>query len=399
MESQPEQIDLNRADVEQLAQLPGIGPTLAERIVEQRQSSGPFADIHDLAAIHGISEAVVQAIADYLTIGDVEATESPGDVSSDEEAPPHDERELDDDEAIAALSDEIRFITEDESTTSLEPVLIGIEGDGEVDSVQEGLPEEEADPESPEADLSGAIPPSKLDEMTSPQIQSAVGPVVEEPAADNQTQPRGCSFQAAIFGTSFGAFVGVVLTLIILIFLNGGTLQFASERESGRFEEEIQTQMEALIVDQGSMIGQVEEVDALVNQMIEDVSVIATQQSELLTAFEETGDVVAGFETNVATMEERIGNIFIAAEDFNVFLDGLRQLMLQIEETKEATTTTPAAGSTGTQSEGSPTADLEATITTTPTPRPATRTPRPTFTPIVTLPPSPVNTPEAAGTP
>ena len=86
MESQPEQIDLNLADVEQLAQLPGIGPTLAERIVNQRQSSGPFADIQDLEAIHGISEAMVQDIAEYLTVGDVEATESPEDVSRDDEA-------------------------------------------------------------------------------------------------------------------------------------------------------------------------------------------------------------------------------------------------------------------------------------------------------------------------
>ena len=275
--------------------------------------------------------------------------------------------------------------------------MIGTDGDGEVDRVQESLPEEEEDPESLEADLSRAMPPSKLDEMTPLQVQPAVGPVVEEPVADIQAQPRGCSFQAAIFGTIIGALMGVLLTLIILFFLNDGTLQFASERESGRFEEEIQTQMEALMVDQGSMIGQVEELDALVSQMIEDVNVIATQQSELLTAFEKTGGVVAGFETKVATIEERIADIFIAAEDFNAFLDGLRQLMLQIEETNEATTTTPTAGSTRTQSEGSPTVDLEAT--TTPTPRPATRTPRPTFTPIVTLPPSPVNTPDATRTP
>jgi len=193
--------------------------------------------------------------------------------------------------------------------------------------------------------------------------------------------------------------MGVLLTLIILFFLNGGTLQYAGDRESGRSEEQIQTQMEALKAEQGNKMEQVEELDTLVNQMIEDVSVIATQQSELMTSFEETGDVVSGIETKVATMEERISGIFIAADDFNTFMDGLRQLMLQIEETKEDTTTTPVAGSTGTPGQGSPTAEPEATQSPTPTPRPATRTPRPTFTPIVTAPVSPANTPAAIVTP
>jgi competence ComEA-like helix-hairpin-helix protein len=398
MDFQPEQLNLNQADVEQLAQLPGIGPALAERIVDQRQNTGPFADIQDLTAVHGISEAMVEDIAGFLTVSDVETAESPEELSIEQD-PPNDGRELDDDEAMAALAEEIRFVTEDESMTSPEPVLIVPEEIGEVNGIQEDLTEEEARPESLEADLSGERPASKYDEADPLRTQPAARPVVEEPVAGIQTQPRGCSFQAAIFGTIFGALMGVFLTLIILFFLNGGTLQFASERESGRSEEQIQTQMETLKAEQGDKMEQVEQLDTLVNQMIEDVSVIATQQSELMTSIEETGDVVSGFETKVATMEERIAGIFIAADDFNTFIDGLRQLMLQIEETKEVTTTTPAAGSTGTPGQGSPTAEPEATQLPTPTPRPATRTPRPTFTPIVTAPVSPANTPAATVTP
>ena len=48
------QVDLNAADWPELIQLPGIGPTLARRIVESRRAEGPFLDQDDLMRIRGI---------------------------------------------------------------------------------------------------------------------------------------------------------------------------------------------------------------------------------------------------------------------------------------------------------------------------------------------------------
>ena len=47
-------IDLNRADRGELMLLPGIGPQLAERILEHRESHGPFEGLADLRKIPGI---------------------------------------------------------------------------------------------------------------------------------------------------------------------------------------------------------------------------------------------------------------------------------------------------------------------------------------------------------
>ncbi len=47
-------VDINRADVASLQTLPGIGPTLAERIVSHRQAHGPFAERDQLMEVEGI---------------------------------------------------------------------------------------------------------------------------------------------------------------------------------------------------------------------------------------------------------------------------------------------------------------------------------------------------------
>jgi competence protein ComEA len=50
------QINLNTATLAQLETLPGIGPTLAARIIEHRQKNGPFKKIEELMNVKGIGE-------------------------------------------------------------------------------------------------------------------------------------------------------------------------------------------------------------------------------------------------------------------------------------------------------------------------------------------------------
>jgi len=47
-------IDLNSATAKELSLLPGVGPVLATRIVENRQREGPFRSVEDLARVNGI---------------------------------------------------------------------------------------------------------------------------------------------------------------------------------------------------------------------------------------------------------------------------------------------------------------------------------------------------------
>lgn len=59
-------VDLSSADWPELAQLPGIGPVLAKRIVESRSAEGPFWAVEDLRRVRGIGPLTLQRIRPYL---------------------------------------------------------------------------------------------------------------------------------------------------------------------------------------------------------------------------------------------------------------------------------------------------------------------------------------------
>ena len=57
---------LGSATIEQLDEIDGIGPTLAERIVEHRQESGGFASVEDLGEVEGIGEKRLETLREAL---------------------------------------------------------------------------------------------------------------------------------------------------------------------------------------------------------------------------------------------------------------------------------------------------------------------------------------------
>jgi competence protein ComEA len=60
-------VSINRADADALDQLPGIGPVTAERIVSEREQSGPFASIDDLDRVPGVGPATIESLRDVAT--------------------------------------------------------------------------------------------------------------------------------------------------------------------------------------------------------------------------------------------------------------------------------------------------------------------------------------------
>ncbi len=60
------QIDVNAARWPELAQLPGVGETLARRIVDSRAAQGPFADHDQLRRVRGIGPRTLERIRPYL---------------------------------------------------------------------------------------------------------------------------------------------------------------------------------------------------------------------------------------------------------------------------------------------------------------------------------------------
>ena|SRR5215207_3023307 len=62
------QIDINTADVEELDELPEVGPSTAESIVEYRRLNGEFRSVDDLEEIPGIGPKTLEKIEPFATV-------------------------------------------------------------------------------------------------------------------------------------------------------------------------------------------------------------------------------------------------------------------------------------------------------------------------------------------
>ena len=61
-------ININTADAATLATLPGIGPVIAQRVVDYRLQNGPFARVEDITQVKGIGDAILAKVRDLITV-------------------------------------------------------------------------------------------------------------------------------------------------------------------------------------------------------------------------------------------------------------------------------------------------------------------------------------------
>ena len=69
--SSARRVDINAAGVDELQRLPGIGPSLAGRIVAYRDAHGSFASAAELSRVSGIEPGICRALEEYVTVGTV----------------------------------------------------------------------------------------------------------------------------------------------------------------------------------------------------------------------------------------------------------------------------------------------------------------------------------------
>ena len=61
-------LGLNSVDAQTLTVLPGIGPTLAARIVADRAGRGQFTSVDDLTRVDGIGPATVERVREFVVV-------------------------------------------------------------------------------------------------------------------------------------------------------------------------------------------------------------------------------------------------------------------------------------------------------------------------------------------
>ena len=63
-----EKVNINIANQSELETLPGIGPSLASRIIEYREQNGKFNSVEELKNIKGIGDAKFEDLKDFATV-------------------------------------------------------------------------------------------------------------------------------------------------------------------------------------------------------------------------------------------------------------------------------------------------------------------------------------------
>ena len=61
-------VDINTADVEELDELPEVGPSTAQSIIDYRENNGGFRTVDELEEIPGIGPATLEKIEPFATV-------------------------------------------------------------------------------------------------------------------------------------------------------------------------------------------------------------------------------------------------------------------------------------------------------------------------------------------
>jgi comEA protein len=66
--AKPLRVNINSAGLEELMQLPRVGPVMAEKILKHRAENGPFKDIADLQKVKGIGKKTFSELKVHITV-------------------------------------------------------------------------------------------------------------------------------------------------------------------------------------------------------------------------------------------------------------------------------------------------------------------------------------------
>lgn len=71
-----DKVDINKADKAGLEAVKGIGPSLAQKILDYRKANGPFKSVDDLENVNGIGPATLARMKPMVTVSTASANSS-----------------------------------------------------------------------------------------------------------------------------------------------------------------------------------------------------------------------------------------------------------------------------------------------------------------------------------
>ena len=271
---------LNNGSQDKLMTLPGIGPALANRLIEAR----PFDSLEAAQRVNGISASMLEGIAD--------TAEDPG-VDTSEPAP-------DEPEPEPQTGEEAQ--DESPSTDSKEQI------EEEDRGIVQGL--------------SGQEEGVKKEEQAAPQTDETLPDKFEE------TPKSHGSLWTILISGAVTALVAVLLTLAVLGAING-SLRFATSTQvltMQREADQLSAQVETF---QGDLDGLRERVDIL-EDMGDRTAALEAAQEQLAADLETTSGQLSYLETEIAALNDKVTSQEEQTQRFETFFTNLQTILNEL---------------------------------------------------------------------
>lgn len=345
MNDQSPIVDINQASLEELSNIPGIGPAIAERIIAAR----PYDSIDDLKRVSGIGSNSLNRLKERLVANPV-TTDSPA-ASIETPDEPHvpasngqskdetgtadviemETAEKSEDEAEAVAAE----LAEDESVVELEAKSVGGEIEEaaaaeEVETGEEvGHPIAEAVEALPTAVTPGESEAEPSGEAGRPQPKPEAPPQPQRPAARPEKQPRYMTRSGVIWTVILTnlltLIIAVAIALGVLIAANGD-LRYVSPNQFAVLSRQVDgldAQANIIQQDLEGLRGRMENLEGLSGRVNGLEDVVSAMQTEV----ENTANRVNELDQQITTMGEDIQVLREDSTRYQSFLEGMRNLL------------------------------------------------------------------------
>ncbi len=352
---EPLSIDVNAASADELVAIDGIGPALAQRIVQHRQEKGPFNALEELTKVRGIGRGLLERIRSQITLAPTV------DVPLSEPPPPSEPMT----EIAASRLMPVTIPEADQVEKTLEQPEEEEVAMTEDQVTQEPTPEDEipaqeteaqAEAESPELvvdlpqqETEVAIEQAEDIEATAEEIKEEEEPEAEPATAatSDSDQDSGHSFWSNFLLVAAGALVGALVMLLVLLAYSG-TLSYASRSQVDALSRNLDTiyqnsevaweRLDRLAAENADLVAKVDRLMLLSGRVAE----LEQGMSELRADVGSVEDAMTSLESDLASLREtydsRLGEMDATMAAQGDLLDRLETSLGEVRETMDGMT-------------------------------------------------------------
>lgn len=325
MKGESEAIDINSAELDELTSLPGIGLNIAEKIIGGR----PYSSVEDLRDISGIGKSLFDRIEPLIITRPI-GLEAETVV---EQPATNDLSQL----SLTPVPDKQTYPQED-----MQDAQRGSTQTENFDIAPEGLtaaPQLESPQVQPGGEEDSAVilannqstPRLSAETGILPEMTGTAIPAAESPSrAADSPKPTSSNSDNKIYGISLtcgslAILISTALTLAILFMINNG-LRYIQPSDLNKIEvqiTDINSQADALSRNIQTLTTRMDNLETIAGR-------VGTVEKELEEARSEIETMTASLESlnkQIDTLDRQVGELEQAANQFTVFLQGLRDLL------------------------------------------------------------------------